>query len=89
MDALNRDHHTAPRAWRQFLLMPLMQSERLADQERSVAEFERLGDPELTPFAVRHHDQIECFRRFPWRNAALGRDSTEEEKEVIDRGEVL
>ena len=81
--------HTAPRAWRQFLLMPLMHSERLADQQRSVAEFERLGDPELTPVAVKHHEQIERFGRFPGRNSALGRVSTEEEREAIERGEVF
>ena len=31
--------HAAPIAWHQFLLMPLMHSENLADQERCVAEF--------------------------------------------------
>ena len=88
--ALARDWtHIAPRPWRQFLLMPLMHSERLADQQRSVTELARLGDPELTPFAVKHHDQIELFGRFPGRNAALGRESTDEEQEVIERGEVF
>ena len=66
--------------------MPLMHSERLADHERSVAGFERLGDPEATPFAIRHHDQIERFGRFTGRNAALGRESTEEEKAALQSG---
>lgn len=88
--ALDRDWtHAAPHDWRQFLLMPLMHSERPDDQERSVAEFSRLGDPEVTRFAMRHRDQIARFGRFPGRNAALGRVSTEEEREVIERGEVF
>ena len=78
--------HTAARAWRQFLLMPLMHSESLAEQQKSVAEFERLGDPELTPFAARHRDQIARFGRFPGRNAALGRGSTDEEKAALRSG---
>ena len=85
--ALDRDWaHTAPRAWRQFLLTPLMHSERLSDQERSVAEFEGLGDPELIPFAVQHRDQIARFGRFPGRNAALRRDTTAVEQQALDAG---
>jgi uncharacterized protein (DUF924 family) len=71
---------------RQFLLMPLMHSERLGDQERSVVEFERLGDPGVTDFAKRHQDQIVRFGRFPGRNAALGRRTTDEEQDALDNG---
>ena len=76
----------APLAWRQFLLMPLMHSEALADQQRCVAEFERLGNDNLTGFARRHHDQIAAFGRFPGRNAALGRRTTPEEQAALDSG---
>jgi len=69
---------------RQFLLMPLMHSEKLGDQERSLAEFAALGDSGVTHYAQLHHDQIARFGRFPGRNAALGRRTSEEEHAVIE-----
>ena len=87
MQALeNGSTDAAPVAWRQFLLMPLMHSEALADQARCVAEFERLGNDNLTGFARRHHDQIVTFGRFPGRNAALGRRTTDAEQAALDSG---
>ena len=71
-----------------FILMPLQHSENLADQERSVAEF-RGRDPLNHRYAILHRDQIKRFGRFPGRNQALGRVSTPEEREVIERGETF
>ena len=71
-----------------FILMPLQHSENMADQERSLAEF-RDRDPLNYKYAILHHDQIKRFGRFPGRNKALGRVSTPEEREVIERGEVF
>jgi uncharacterized protein (DUF924 family) len=71
---------------RQFLLMPLQHSEDLADQERSRAEFAALGDDEQAHFAQLHYDQIARFGRFPGRNAALGRRTSEAEQAVIEEG---
>ena len=71
-----------------FILMPLQHSENLADQERAVAEF-RERDPENYRYAILHRDQIKRFGRFPGRNQALGRVSTPEEREVIERGETF
>lgn len=70
---------------RQFLYMPLMHSERLADQERCVAFIgERLGKEHFSyPFAVRHRDVIARFGRFPARNKALSRETTPEEAEFL------
>lgn len=78
--------HAAPEEWQQFLLMPLMHSEDPVDQDRSVAEYRRLGQQEALAFAVMHHDQIERFGRFPGRNRALGRVSTPDERLVIEQG---
>ena len=74
-------------AQRQFLYMPFMHSEELADQERSVALFEALGDLEALAFAREHHDIVARFGRFPHRNAALGRATLPQEKEAAARGE--
>ncbi|MDQ3077328.1 MAG: DUF924 domain-containing protein [Pseudomonadota bacterium] len=88
--ALDRGWDKAmPPARCQFLLMPLMHSERLADQERSLIEFERLGDAYVLHFARMHHDQIKRFGRFPGRNAALGRRSSEAEQAVTEEGGVF
>lgn len=79
----------APDRHRFFLLMPLQHSEDLVDQERSVAEFQSLGDPTGIKFSRAHRDQIARFGRFPGRNAALGRVSSAAEQAVIDRGETF
>ena len=71
-----------------FMLMPLQHSENLEDQERSVAEFKG-RDPLNYKFALLHRDQIKRFGRFPGRNQALGRVSTPDEREVIERGETF
>ena len=77
-----------PKPLPSFMLMPLQHSENLEDQERSVAEF-RDRDPENYRFALLHREQIKRFGRFPGRNRALGRVSTPEEREVIERGETF
>ncbi len=71
-----------------FILMPLQHSENPEDQERSVAEF-RDRDPLNYKYALLHRDQIRRFGRFPGRNQALGRVSTSDEREVIERGETF
>jgi uncharacterized protein (DUF924 family) len=69
---------------RQFLLMPLMHSERLADQD---ALLPLVADmPETLKFAHIHRDIIVRFGRFPHRNAALGRETTAEEQAFLDSG---
>lgn len=64
---------------RLFLLMPLQHSEDIKVQRRSLAEFAKLGDPEILNFARLHHQVIERFGRFPHRNAMLGRKDRPEE----------
>ena len=48
--------------------------------------FQRMGDAELTRYAVLHRDLIARFGRFPHRNAALGRESTQEELDYLAGG---
>ncbi len=59
-----------------FLLMPLMHSEELSDQDASVAHYRALGVDVALEFAIRHRDVIAEFGRYPHRNALLGRTST-------------
>jgi uncharacterized protein (DUF924 family) len=67
---------------RTFLFMPLMHSEDVADQDRSVALFAQ-AMPEQLRFAEQHRDIVRRFGRFPHRNALLGRPSTPEEIEFL------
>lgn len=71
---------------RQFLAMPLMHSERIADQRRSLATYARLGPRFGWPFAVSHYRMIARFGRFPHRNAALGRGGSEAEAQAVRDG---
>ena len=69
---------------RSFFYLPFEHSESLADQERAVqlTSF----DPEALKWAVIHRDIIARFGRFPHRNAALGRDTREDEAAFLAAG---
>jgi uncharacterized protein (DUF924 family) len=68
---------------RRFFYLPFMHSEALADQDRSVALNEALGDPDAAQWARHHRDIVARFGRFPHRNALLGRQSTAEEQAYL------
>jgi uncharacterized protein (DUF924 family) len=65
---------------KQFLYMPFMHSEVLADQERSVALFRAQDSGKNEKYAVEHRDIVAKFGRFPHRNKILGRESTPAER---------
>ena len=70
-------HENGP--WRHFMLMPMMHSEDITIQDRSLPLFETLTNPRTYEYAVKHRDIVARFGRFPHRNAILGRPSSEEE----------
>jgi len=90
------DDMALPPVQRAFIYMPLEHAERLEDQALSVECYEQLVAATsgvvqdfMTSFlrsAQDHKDIIERFGRFPHRNQALGRSSTEAEKEYLDTG---
>ena len=78
---------------RRFFYLPFEHAEDKANQDRSVALFTRLH-AEVTPeeqqaaevqldYAHRHRDCIRRFGRFPGRNLALGRRSSEDETALL------
>ena len=73
-------------AERQFVALPLMHSEAIADQRASLRLFTRLGRRHGLPFARSHYRMIARFGRFPHRNAALGRRSTAAERRAVEEG---
>ncbi len=68
---------------RQFLYMPLMHSEQLADVERCVVLMVAAGSEGGAEFARKHAATIARFGRYPARNAALGRAMTPEEAALL------
>lgn len=73
---------------RQFFYLPFEHSENLVDQDRSVDLFAtRLtASPDNLIHAEAHRQVIRRFGRFPTRNAALGRESTEAELKYLADG---
>ncbi len=75
---------------RTFVYMPLMHSEDLDHQRRSVELFQHLARVQpylqgVVLYAVKHLEIIERFGRFPHRNAVLGRPSTPEEIDFLSQ----
>jgi uncharacterized protein (DUF924 family) len=70
----------------QFVLMPLMHAETIADQRASCALFTAHGSRRNRRFAVAHWRMIARFGRFPHRNALLGRASTPAELRALAAG---
>ena len=74
---------------RQFFYLPLMHSENLCDQDRSVRLIcKRMPDESGSNLlhARAHREVIRQFGRFPYRNDALGRASTDLEKRYLEAG---
>lgn len=75
---------------RQFFYLPFMHSEAMEDQDRCIALMaERMAETPGqgdTLHARVHREIIRRFGRFPYRNEALGRDSSPEEIAFIKDG---
>ena len=70
----------APEPERQFFYLPFEHSEDPADQTLAVTYLsERFADAETALHARAHQVVIARFGRFPFRNAALGRENTPQE----------
>ncbi len=69
---------------KQFLYMPFMHSEISADQERCVDLFRSIDNENGLKYAIEHRDIIQQFGRFPHRNEALGRKTTEAERKFME-----
>lgn len=83
--AIAKGHHTdLPPERHNFLCMPFMHSESLADQDESVALF---AGTVSESYAKSHRDIIAQFGRYPYRNKALGRESTPEELTYLKTAE--
>lgn len=73
-----------------FFYLPLEHSENITDQDRSVELVRSLqaAHPKFEntlDYALRHHEVIQRFGRFPHRNEILGRETTPEEAEFLQQ----
>jgi len=78
---------------RVFIYLPFEHSEDVQDQATGVQLFEALLEKvpatvkqpfqNFLDFAKKHKEIVDNFKRFPHRNALLGRDSTPEELEFL------
>lgn len=64
---------------RYFTYMPYMHSESLRVHDEALRLFEALGKEQPLRYEIMHRDIIARFGRYPGRNEALGRTSTEAE----------
>ncbi|MBO6776908.1 MAG: DUF924 domain-containing protein [Marinibacterium sp.] len=74
---------------RQFFYLPLMHSENLCDQERCVRMMiDRMPESGASNLlhARAHREVIRRFGRFPYRNAALSRATTQQEASYVADG---
>ncbi len=74
---------------RQFFYLPLMHSENLCDQDRCVRLMkERMPETgaENLLHARAHREIIRQFGRFPFRNQALHRETTDAEARFLENG---
>ena len=71
-----------------FFYLPFAHSESLADQDFGLTLCEALEREtgEDATWAIRHRDVIVRFGRFPHRNRALGRETTQAEQAFLDAG---
>jgi len=70
---------------RSFLYMPFMHSESLQIHEQAVELFRKNGIQSNLDFEFSHKKIIEKFGRYPHRNKILGRESTSEEIEFLQK----
>jgi uncharacterized protein (DUF924 family) len=71
---------------RMFAYLPFMHSEDLAVHTEAAPLFAAYGDEKFSDFERRHVETLQRFGRYPYRNEALGRQSTPEELDYINSG---
>lgn len=70
---------------RVFVCLPFAHSESLSDHDYVAPLYQRYA-PDSVGWATHHRDIIVRFGRFPHRNRALGRTTTQEEQIFLDDG---
>lgn len=68
-----------------FMYLPFMHSESMQDQDRAIELYTLNGLQKNLPYAQHHRDIVQRFGRFPHRNKALGRESTQQEIDYLKK----
>lgn len=69
---------------RSFLYLPYMHSESKIIHDVAVMLYRQLGNEKKLKIELEHKSKIDCFGRYPHRNKALGRVSTDKELEFLN-----
>ena len=77
------DDQKLPEDWRPFAYMPYMHCESLPVHDEAMKLFGALPDGNNLEYEIKHRAMIEKFGRYPYRNAVLGRENTEEEEAFL------
>lgn len=81
---VHKNYEVLPKERKRFILMPFMHSEILEIHRAFRPYFEALEEDLTLEFEKKHYQVLEDFGRYPTRNQALGRPSTEEEKKILE-----
>ncbi len=84
-EAIDDEHfHLLSVEEKAFVYMPFMHSESLKIQEQSLKLFEEKGLELNYEYAQEHYEIIKKFGRYPHRNQALNRSSTQAEQTFLE-----
>lgn len=69
---------------KRYILLPFMHSESIVLHDWARPYFESMGDENTLYFEKLHYAVLDEFGRYPYQNKDLGRESTPEEKRVLE-----
>lgn len=79
------EYNTLSNIEKNYILLPFMHSESLELHDWALKYFEELGDENLLYFEKLHREVLEEFGRYPYQNKDLGRESTPEELQILEK----
>lgn len=79
------DFDPLPIERRDFALLPFMHSESALIHDAALALYQRYASRRSLSAEIQHKQVIDRFGRYPYRNQALGRISTPEERRWLDQ----
>jgi len=79
------EYDALSKAEKKFMLLPFMHSESLELHDLAYTYFEALGDDGTLRFEKLHRNVLAKYGRYPFRNEALGRESTPDELDYLEK----
>jgi len=84
---VTKDDQKIEKSRRSFMYLPFMHSESQEIHQYALKIYQEFGEQSSLDFEIKHKNIIDRFGRYPHRNKALGRQSTQDEiKFLTQRG---